>query len=145
MKLSTIAYVIYILLIASLLLFISNSTPVIAQEITPVKTVKTIDSEINRLIIKYSVDKNLVMSIIKCESQFNGNAVNHNKLDNGTIWSTDKGLWQINDYFHKETMKKLGLDIDNQWDSLEYGFILLKSQGTSVWGASKKCWSNKLD
>jgi hypothetical protein len=139
MKLSTIAYVIYILLIASLLFIISHPVSLIAQEIDI--PIKTIDSEINRLSIKYSVDKKLAMSIINCESQFKGNAVNHNKLDDGTIWSTDKGLWQINDYFHKETMSKLGLDINNQFDSLEYGFILFKSQGVSPWSASSKCWA----
>lgn len=100
---------------------------------------KTIDSEIDRLSIKYQVASSTIRSIIKCESQMYGNAINHNRLPDGTIWSTDWGLMQINDYYHEKTMTKLGLDIHNQWDSLEYGFLLFKSQGSKPWGASSKC------
>jgi hypothetical protein len=106
---------------------------------------KTLDSEIDRLAIKYGVSSSTAREIIKCESSMYSEAVNHNRLSDGTIWSSDRFHFQINDYYHEATMKRLGLDYYNQWDSLEYGFILLKEQGTKPWKASQKCWQSKID
>jgi len=102
-------------------------------------SVKTLDSEIDRLSVKYDVASSTARAIIKCESQMYGSAINYNRLPDGTIWSEDRFYFQINDYFHKDTMTKLGLDYYNQWDSLEYGFILLSTQGVGPWYASKGC------
>jgi hypothetical protein len=104
---------------------------------------KTLDSEIDRLSIKYDVASSTVRSIIYCESRMYGSVVNIN-YENGVAWSEDRGYMQINDYFHKDTMTKLGLDYYDQWDSLEYGFILLRDQGLSPWKASKGCWSSRI-
>jgi hypothetical protein len=106
----------------------------------------TIPEEVmSEIITKYSteygVDEVLVRKIISCESSMYGEAVNHNKDKNGVVWSTDWGLMQVNDYFHEATMSKLGLDVHNTIDSLKYGIMMLKSQGTSPWKASVKCWS----
>lgn len=111
---------------------------------TIIKPIKTLDSEIDRLAIKYNVSSSTVRAVAKCESQMYGNAVNHNRDSNGVIWSTDKGYLQINDYYHQEPMRKLGLDIDNEWDSLEYGFMLMANQGLKPWSASRHCWSKLI-
>ena len=108
-----------------------------------IEPVKTLDSEITRLSTEFKVDEKLVRAIIKCESSMYGSAINHNKID-GVVWSSDWGLMQINDYYHKETMVKLGLNIENEFDSLEYGIRLLSQQGVSPWKASASCWSRKL-
>lgn len=69
-----------------------------------------------------------------CESRmYNVNHLNRN----GT---TDHGIWQIND-IHKKNMADLGLNIYKSEDTLEYGFILMKREGTKPWSASKSCWS----
>lgn len=112
-----------------------------AEELIAPKLERTLESEVSRLSVKYGVSETLVNKIIKCESSMYGNAVNHNKLKDGTIWSTDWGYLQINDYYHQKTMEKLGLNIKDEFDSLEYGFMLLKSQGTQPWKASKLCWN----
>lgn len=105
---------------------------------------RTLDSEINRLTVKYSIDKNLAYAIMSCESSLKPEARNVNFDKANTAWSADIGYWQINDYFHKSRMNDLGLDINNQWDNLEYGFILLKASGTQPWSASKGCWSKLI-
>jgi soluble lytic murein transglycosylase-like protein len=105
----------------------------------PVK--ETVSDLITKYSNEYGVDESLVRKIIGCESSMYGGAINHNRNKDGSIWSTDFGLLQVNDYFHEATMIKLGLDIRNQNDSLKYGIMMLKSQGTSPWNASKKCWS----
>jgi len=136
-----LSYVIYLLLIIALAFIIIYPSSAVADPIIPVKT---IDSEIERLSIVYSVAPSTARAIITCESQMYGSAVNHNRLPDGTIWSSDFGPFQINDYFHEKTMTNLGLDIHNQFDSLEYGFILLSKQGVGPWYASKKCWSKLI-
>jgi hypothetical protein len=139
--LSIFAYVIYLFLLISLSFIILQPHLAVAD---PVVEVKTLDSEINRLSTEYKlneVDKKLIVSIINCESTMYGSAVNHNRLKDGTIWSSDFGPFQINDYYHAKTMTTLGLDIYDQFDSLEYGFMLFKSQGTKPWKASMGCWT----
>lgn len=117
-----------------------KSKEVIVEE---VKEIKTIDSEITRLSVEYKVDEKLVRAIIKCESSMYGSAINHNKID-GVVWSSDWGLMQINDYYHKDTMLKLGLDIKDEYDSLEYGIMLLANEGTKHWKASESCWKHNV-
>lgn len=56
------------------------------------------------------------------------------------IWSTDIGRWQINDYYHLEKSKALGLDIYTEVDNAKYALLLYTENGTSDWLASKSCW-----
>lgn len=107
-------------------------------------TPKTFSVEFDRLATKYKIttkEKTLLLNIINCESKMYGGSVNHNKDKDGKIWSKDSYDWQINNYYHEATMKKLGLDYNDRWDSLEYGFILYKQQGVKPWSASAKCWN----
>jgi len=77
---------------------------------------------------------------MKCESQLYGSATHLNR--NGT---RDWGYWQIND-IHVSTALKMGFDIINEpFDNLEYGFILLANEGARPWSASKYCWSPSID
>lgn len=76
----------------------------------------------------------LAQKIIWCESQNNPNARNVNK--NGTI---DYGLMQVNSV-HIPAMEKLGLDIENPEDNLQYGLLLLSKNGLQPWKSSKSCW-----
>ena len=101
---------------------------------------RTLQSEIIRLGGKYGVDPELATAIITCESGLKEDAVHVNIVDNHE-WSRDIGYFQLNNYFHGSDMEKRGLDIKDKWDNLEYGFYLLKVQGTNPWVASKPCWS----
>ncbi len=103
-----------------------------------------LDAEINRLSKKYNVSSSTVRAVAKCESQLYGSAINYNRLPDGTVWSTDKGYLQINDYYHKDTMKRLGLDWNDEWDSLEYGIMMMSEQGLSPWKASAQCWRSLI-
>jgi len=112
--------------------------------LAPENIEKTLEGEIDRLSIKYNVASSTSRAIITCESQMYGSAINYNRLPDGTVWSEDRFYFQINDYYHKDTMTRLGLDYYNEWDSLEYGFILLSTQGRSPWNASSGCWSKLI-
>lgn len=103
----------------------------------------TFDTLFPLLAEKYGQDTNLAREIIRCESRFDENARNDNYDKKGIYWSSDWGYWQINDYWHVEDAKKLGLDVINNWeDNLEYGFIILKRDGAMAhWSASAHCWN----
>lgn len=103
----------------------------------------TTDEAITYLAKKYKQDEKLARKIISCEGQAYKQIGNNKNLDkNGNVWSVDVGWWQINDFYHESSAKKIGLDIHNEYDNLEYGFILLSTQGTKPWSASKSCWSS---
>lgn len=101
-----------------------------------------LSKEIDRLSLKYDISSSTVREIIKCEGLEKGKT-NENKI-NGKTWSKDLGWLQINDFYHTGPMNKLGLDINDKGDSLEYGFILMKKEGLKPWDASKKCWGPKI-
>ena len=144
--------IIMAILVAILLILLTYSsvkpiteTPIAyASEIVDATTtIKTLNSEVNRLSIKYEVSSSTALAIIKCESAMLPHAVHHNLDSTGKEWSFDFSFFQINSYYHLDTMSKLGLNFYDEWDSLEYGFILLKKNGLNDWTASKWCW-NKI-
>jgi len=124
---------------------VSTSTKVI---VLTVKEEKQLRDEIDKLSSKYGMSSSTVIEIIKCEGYMYGNNKHinyHPRKDGSVSTSTDYGPLQINDYYHEEDMKKINLDIKNKWDSLEYGFILMKEQGLFPWNASKHCWLPKIN
>ena len=136
MKLIQIVLVAGAIMVMSYLSAVNN---VLAED-----RVITLDSEVTRLAKQYAVNEKKVRRIIQCESSGKPWAVNYNLDKNKKVWSTDHGYFQINDYFHKDQMEKLNLDIMNEWDNLEYGFLLISKQGYKPWSASKKCWDIDL-
>jgi hypothetical protein len=101
---------------------------------------KTLDSEIDRLSLKYNVASSTVRAVAACESSLYGSAINYNYKKDGTLHSIDKGYLQINNLYHETRMNQLGLDWNDEWDSLEYGFMLMAEQGLEPWSASRFCW-----
>jgi hypothetical protein len=117
----------------------STADEIPIPEILATSTVKeiTFDSEIARLSNKYNFSEAKARKIIKCESLIYGQAAeNKNYDENGIFWSTDIGYW------HEATAKKMGYDIRNWKDNLEYGAILLSRDGDRHWSASQYCWKN---
>lgn len=106
--------------------------------------VKTIEGEIDRLSALYNVSSSTVRAVAQCESSMYGGATHKNVDKDGIHWSTDFGLLMVNDYFHESRMIELGLDIRNEFDSLEYGIMLMAEQGLSPWKASRSCWLSKI-
>ena len=116
------------LVIALLLPFYANAAP--WKDTSPF-----VISYITILAIKHEIDPALALSIIWCESKMKMGAI-------GTLAKVGKdyGGFQINSYWHRETMEKMGLDIERSEDSLIYGVYLLKMQGEKPWRASRRCW-----
>lgn len=87
---------------------------------------------IKRAAEKYNISYDLALAVAKCESGLNPKSRNINT--NGTV---DRGLYQINDYYHKDVSTE-------QADDPEFAanwFCKAVSEGhLSWWSASQKCW-----
>lgn len=101
----------------------------------------TFENMVPYLAKKHGQSEELAREIIRCESKNHANAKNDNYDKQGNYWSSDHGYWQINDYYNRATAKARGYDIDIWQENLEYGFIMLKEQGTQPWKSSAYCWN----
>jgi len=135
-----------IILIATVLLLLA--IPVFAQgpeEIIVLEEVKEelpVKKQLNteEKIKEYFSDVPIMIDVARCEStyrQFDENG----EILRGKVNSKDVGALQVNEYWHLETSKKLGLDIYTLEGNLAYGRYLYSQNGTRDWNASKHCWN----
>lgn len=79
-----------------------------------------------------------MIAVAKCESQFI-----HYKADGtvlrGHIDPRDTGVMQVNTYYHEETARSMGLDLENLEDNMKYARHLYEKNGFSDYQASAKC------
>ena len=93
---------------------------------------ETIPEMIQRIAKEKGVDPNLALRVAKCESSLNPKATNEN--ENGTI---DRGLFQINDYWHR------GVTDEQAFDpvfSTKYFCDRVNKGKLSDWDATRNCW-----
>jgi hypothetical protein len=96
----------------------------------------------------------VLLDIAWCESRNNQSAIGYNyrtrtiTLEDGStttekyVWSKDIGTFQINDFYHLETARKMGFDIYTVEGNTQYALFLYNSNGTRDWNPSKPCWSD---
>lgn len=85
-------------------------------------------------------DDPILVEIARCESEFR----QYDKdgiVVRGRVDRADIGVMQINERYHDETAKKLGLDIHTITGNVAYAKYLYEKEGTKPWSASKPCWS----
>lgn len=99
----------------------------------------TLDDAISFYSNKYGVSEELARNIMWCESRISPDAVNHNRREDGTVWSSDWGYWQFNDYYWEKRLKELGWDMYIPEQNLEAGFYVLSVEGRKPWVASNNC------
>jgi len=61
----------------------------------------------------------------------------------GRINPLDKGLCQINLFYHEETATKMGLDLLKEEDNIKYANYLYEKEGLTPWRYSSSCWGEK--
>lgn len=82
-----------------------------------------------------------MINVAHCESNFRQYDENGLAL-RGNMNSSDIGVMQINEIYHGDRAKELGMDIYTKEGNLEYAMYLYKNQGLAPWGASRHCWEN---
>lgn len=84
--------------------------------------------------------------ICACESAGNPNRVpQHYESDGvtvltGRITPKDTGMCQINLDYHERQAQRMGLDLHDPHDNVEYANWLYRNEGAQPWSASASCW-----
>lgn len=84
-----------------------------------------------------------MIQVARCESTFRHTLADGSVLK-GRVDPRDTGVMQINKGYHQQTATKLGLDLNDLYDNMEYARYLYEKQGTQPWSASAPCWSPTL-
>jgi len=122
---------------------LENNVPVIESSSTETTTKADIPLNTKDIVIQYYKETPMLVEVAKCESSLTHYTASGEVL-RGKVDSRDIGVMQINEYYHRNTAEKLGLDIETLEGNLEYGQYLYNKQGLQPWSASSKCWSKAL-
>jgi len=126
-----------------------DSTQVKSEPLSPtVPIVLTVSEDVDPdsledYIRGYFSDAPVLAEIAKCESTFR-HLTKEGKIIRGKANRRDVGIMQINEYYHAERAKKLGVDLHTLDGNLAYAKWLYSKYGESPWKPSKKCWKEAL-
>ncbi len=107
-----------------------------AEDYQPITDSKNVE----RFINDYFADIPILAEIAKCESryrQFNSSGA----VLKGNKNRYDRGVMQINVWYHAKDMEKLGLDAHNLDDNVAYARYLYEKEGAKPWLSSSACWA----
>jgi hypothetical protein len=82
----------------------------------------------------------LLVEIARCESSFR-HLTKDGSVLRGKVNKGDVGLMQINEFYHADTAKKLGLDLETLEGNMAYAEYLYNREGGQPWKASSTCWN----
>jgi hypothetical protein len=87
----------------------------------------------------YFYDIPIMVDIAQCESHFRQFAKD-GEVYRGKVNNRDVGVMQVNEDYHLETSKKLGIDIYTLEGNMQYARYLYEKEGATPWNSSKPCW-----
>lgn len=99
----------------------------------------TPDISVRGIVSEYFADVPDLVDVARCESRFRQFDKNGRVL-RGEVNKSDIGVMQINEYYHGEKAKELGLDIYTIEGNLSYARFLYDREGLTPWLSSSKCW-----
>lgn len=88
----------------------------------------------------YFSDLPIMVDIAHCESRFRQTDKAGN-IFRGVENRYDVGVMQINEQYHLEEAKKLGIDIYTLKGNMQYARHLYEKEGARPWMASSACWA----
>ena len=95
------------------------------------------------IVREYFADIPVMIQVARCESTFR-HTLSDGSVLRGKVDNRDTGVMQINTYYHGETADRMGLDLEDIYDNMEYARDLYERQGVQPWSASKPCWGRTL-
>jgi hypothetical protein len=110
-----------------------------AEDYMPISDSKNIE----RFVTDYFADIPVMIEVAKCESRFR-HLNSSGEVLRGDKNKSDRGVMQINLYYHAETAAQLGLDVHNLDDNVAYARHLYEKQGVRPWNSSSPCWSKTV-
>jgi hypothetical protein len=130
----------------------TSFVPSIAQGVAEVKQTfpaenKKVPTDRNIMIEEYVrnyfSDIPVMVEIARCESRFRHYGSDGNVL-RGEENSLDRGVMQINEFYHEATSSKLGYDIRTLEGNTSYARVLFEKYGVRPWVSSSKCWGKTV-
>jgi hypothetical protein len=112
---------------------VSNSAN--TQKVSAIETPVTLEAYVQA----YFAETPVLAKIAFCESTLRQVGKDGQVL-RGKVNSDDVGLMQINEVYHGDKAKSLGLDLESIEGNLAYAKYLYEKEGTAPWSASAKCW-----
>jgi len=94
---------------------------------------------VEEYVKNYFSDIPVMVEVAKCESRFRQYDENGEVL-RGVQNSLDRGVMQINEFYHNEDSEKLGFDILTIEGNTAYARYLFEKYGLRPWNSSSKCW-----
>lgn len=94
---------------------------------------------VEEYIRNYFSDIPVMIEIARCESRFRQFDKSGAAL-RGEQNILDRGVMQINEYYHSEDSKKLGFDILTLEGNASYARYLFYKYGVAPWKSSYACW-----
>jgi hypothetical protein len=95
---------------------------------------------VERFLKDYFADMPIMARIAKCESR-NRHFDSNGQVLKGEKTPLDRGVMQINLYYHEATAEKMGLDVHNIDDNVAFARYLYEKYGAKPWMSSSACWS----
>ncbi len=95
---------------------------------------------VERFVNDYFSDIPIMAEVARCESQFRQYNSNGEVL-RGRKNGYDRGVMQINTFYHGKTADKMDLDLHDIEDNVAYARYLYEKEGTKPWMASSPCWA----
>lgn len=100
----------------------------------------TDSKNVERFIEDYFADMPIMAKIAKCESR-NRHYNSRGEVLRGEKTPLDRGVMQINLFYHAATAEKMGLDVHDIDDNVAYARYLYEKSGAKPWMSSSPCWS----
>lgn len=130
----------------------SSFVPSMAPEVIEVK--QTLPNENKKVLIEknitveeyvrnYFSDIPVMIEVAKCESRFRQHDKNGGVL-RGEQNNLDRGVMQINEFYHNDNSEKLGFNILTLEGNTAYGRYLFEKYGVKPWQSSAKCWGKTV-
>ncbi len=82
----------------------------------------------------------VLVEIARCESEFRQFDKN-GKIIRGIANPADVGVMQINEFYHADTARNMGINIHTTEGNVAFAKYLYSKYGSSPWSASQPCWS----
>ena len=99
---------------------------------------------VQQYVQSYFADAPIMVAISQCESHFRQYESN-GSVFRGAVNNQDVGVMQINEHYHLETAKKLGLDIYTVQGNTAYARYLYEHEGVTPWASSSPCWNKSKE
>lgn len=131
--------------------FVAPAMPAVSPAPEIVETLPNENKKysVNRVITaeeyvrSYFSDIPVMVEVARCESRFRHYDKDGDIL-RGEKNNSDRGVMQINEFYHNENSEKLGFDILTLEGNTSYARYLFEKYGLKPWKSSAKCWGKTV-